>query len=420
MIDLKILRSNPELFAGSIKKRGAKIDIEELSGLDKKDRELTQKIESLNQLRNKKSEEAAKLRREHKDIGAIQKEMESVKEQIKELEDEKNGVSARLSELAFFMPNILDDSVPSGSSADDNKVVRVGIEPVEKDFKVLEHWEIGEKLGILDFKRASKLSGSRFALICGRGCALERALINFMVDTHVNAHGYKEMWPPFLVTAETMTGTGQLPKFAEELFRCKDDDLYLIPTAEVPVTNIHRDEILQPDELPIKYVSYTACFRREAGSYGKDTKGLIRNHQFNKVELVKFVHPEGSLEELESLLKDACRMLELLNLPYRVIELCGGDIGFSSAKTYDIEVWMSGEKTWREISSCSLFTDFQARRLGIRFKDQGKKTRFVHTLNGSGLAVGRCMAAILENCQTKEGRIVVPEVLHKYLSFKEI
>jgi seryl-tRNA synthetase len=316
----------------------------------------------------------------------------------------------------MVIPNVPHESVAIGEDEKDNPVVRVWGEIPKFDFDPLPHWEIGEALGILDFARASKIAGARFALYRGAGALLERALINFMLDIHTREHGYTEVLPPFMVNSACMTGTGQLPKFKADLFKIEDWDYYLIPTAEVPVTNIHREEIIREEELPINYVSYTPCFRSEAGSYGKDTRGLIRQHQFNKVELVKFSRPENSYEELERLTNDAEDILRRLGLPYRVVSLCTGDLGFSAAKTYDLEVWLPGQDLYREISSCSNFSDFQARRAGIRFKKKGAAgTQLVHTLNGSGLAVGRTLVAILENYQAKDGCIVIPEVLRHYM-----
>ncbi|MFH1282841.1 MAG: serine--tRNA ligase [bacterium] len=420
MIDNKLIRENIDLVKKNLLRRRVNFPLDEVISIDENNREITKKIEALNNIRNKTSEEFSRLKRDGRDTAILLKEMEKVKAEIKKLEEEKALITPKLINQLLFIPNILDESVPDGESEKDNKVVREELERKDFGFKVLPHWEIGENLGILDFKRAAKLSGARFALLSDKGAVLERALINFMVDLHRTKHGYKEICPPYLVLESTMRATGQLPKFSDELFKCKDDELYLIPTAEVPLTNLHREEIIQEEELPIKYVSYTACFRREAGSYGKDTKGLIRNHQFNKVELLKFVHPEKAKESLNSLLGDAEEVLKLLEIPYRIIELCSADVGFAAAKTYDIEVWMPGENRWREISSCSLFTDFQSRRLGCKYRDKNKKLRFVYTLNGSGVAVGRTMAAILENFQTKNKKIMVPKVLEKYLDFDSI
>jgi seryl-tRNA synthetase len=325
-------------------------------------------------------------------------------------------VMDELDALLMLLPNMPDESVVVGETSDDNPLIRTWGDRKDFSFDPLAHWEIGERLGILDFSRAAKIAGSRFSLQSGLGASLERALINFMLDVHVKAHAYTEILPPFLVNSDSMTGTGQLPKFREDLFKVDGWDLFLIPTAEVPVTNIHRDEILSSDQLPIRYASYTPCFRSEAGSYGKDTRGLIRQHQFNKVELVKFCRPEDSYEELESLTADAEEILQRLELPYRVVSLCTGDLGFSAAKTYDLEVWLPGQELYREISSCSNFTDFQARRANIRFRrKKGGGTELVHTLNGSGLAVGRTLVAILENHQQPDGSVIIPEALRPYV-----
>jgi seryl-tRNA synthetase len=328
-------------------------------------------------------------------------------------------VEQKIADIMLSIPNMPDESVPVGKSAEDNKVVFQSAQPSAPAFKPKPHWEIGEKLGILDFETASKISGARFAMLKGDGCVLERALISFFLDTH-RARGYQEVMTPYLVSPMSLTGTGQLPKFEDELFKCKDDELYLIPTAEVPVTNIHRGEMLEEKTLPKYYVSYSACFRREAGSYGKDTRGLIRNHQFNKVELVKIVAPESSMQELEKMNADAGEVLKLLGLPYRVIALCTGDMGFASAKTYDLEVWMPAEQAWREISSCSNCKDFQARRMETKVKYGDKRKEFVHTLNGSGVAVGRAFAAILENFQQADGSVMIPEALRRYTGFDAI
>jgi seryl-tRNA synthetase len=346
--------------------------------------------------------------------------MKKVSKEIKERETELSGIMDQLNNLIMIIPNIPHESVVLGEDEKDNPVIRKWGEIRKMDFEPLPHWEIGERLNILDFACASKLAGSRFVLYRGAGALLERALINFMLDIHTKEHGYTEILPPFMVNSACMTGTGNLPKFKEDLFKIEGWDFYLIPTAEVPVTNIHREEILKEEELPIYYVSYTPCFRSEAGSYGKDTRGLIRQHQFNKVELVKFSRPEDSYAELEKLTANAEEILRRLELPYRVVSLCTGDLGFSAAKTYDLEVWIPGQNLYREISSCSNFCDFQARRAGIRFKKKGVSgTELVHTLNGSGLAVGRTLLAILENYQQNDGRVVIPEALRPYMGGME-
>jgi seryl-tRNA synthetase len=346
--------------------------------------------------------------------------MKSTSDRIKELDDKLRDIDEKIREFTLNIPNMPHESVPVGKDETENVVVRTWGDPKQFDFPALNHWDIAEMLHIIDFDRASKIAGARFALMKGAGAKLERALMNFMLDLNTSK-GYTEVFPPILVNRESMTGTGQLPKFELELFRVADPEFYLIPTAEVPVTNIHRDEILQEKELPLYYTAYTPCFRREAGSYGKDTRGLIRQHQFNKVELVKFAKPEDSYGELEKLTGDAEDILQKLGLPYRVVALCTGDLGFSSAKTYDLEVWLPGQERYREISSCSNFEDFQARRANIRFKREGKRgTEFVHTLNGSGLAIGRTVVAIIENFQEKDGSITVPEVLRPYMNMDVI
>ncbi|MBA7696780.1 Serine--tRNA ligase [subsurface metagenome] len=342
--------------------------------------------------------------------------MKEVASRIKELDNLLEEKETSLNEYLFSMPNMPHSSVPVGKDETENPVIRTWGEILEFEFEPVPHWEIGERLGILDFKRAAKIVGARFAVYCGLGAKLERALINFMLDLHQDLHGYTEILPPFIVNERSLVGTGQLPKFADDLFKLENWNYYLIPTAEVPVTNLHRDEILDEEILPIHYVAYTPCFRSEAGSYGKDTRGIVRQHQFNKVELVKFCQPENSYTELESLLLDAEEVLQKLNLPYRIIELCTGDLGFSASKTYDIEVWLSGQKRFCEISSCSNFEAFQARRINIRYRPKGQtKTRLLHTLNGSGLAVGRTLVAILENYQQEDGSVLVPEALIKYM-----
>ena len=421
MLDLKFVRANLDLVKNMLKTRGYDLDMSEFEALDEKRRNLISVLEGLRHKRNKVSEEIAILKKKGEDASAIIQEMKSVSSQIKEMEKDLEKYEVGLRDLLMLIPNIPDDSVPVGKDETENPVVRTWGEPPEFDFEPLAHWDIGENLGILDFSRAAKLAGARFALYRGVGARLERALINFMLDIHTKEHGYTEILPPFLVNRDSMTGTGQLPKFEEDLFKVEGWDLFLIPTAEVPVTNIHRDEILNEEDLPIYYVSYTPCFRSEAGSYGKDTRGLIRQHQFNKVELVKFSRPEDSYEELENLTNNAEEILRRLGLHYRVVCLCTGDLGFSAAKTYDLEVWLPGQQLYREISSCSNFTDFQARRAGIRYKRKGTKgTRLVHTLNGSGLAVGTTVVAILENYQQADGSVAVPEALRPYMDGMEI
>ncbi len=416
MLELRFIRENLELVRKKTERRGIEDSrIEDFQKVDLERRELLGELERLRNNRKTVSAEIAELKKQQQDAEALILEMRGAGERIKELENTLAGVEENLQDIVMGIPNLCDDSVPAGMDEDDNVEVKKWGDIPQFAFEPKSHWEIGENLGILDFERAAKLSGARFALLKGLGSRLERSLINFMLDLHTQKHGYEEVLPPFMVNSTSMTATGQLPKFEEDLFRIKGWDLYLIPTAEVPVTNIHRDETLAEKELPVKYCSYTPCFRSEAGSYGKDTRGLIRQHQFDKVELVKFSRPEDSGAELESLLADAEEVLQLLKLPYRVVTLCSGDLGFSATKTYDIEVWMPAQNKYREISSCSNFGDFQARRGGVRYRPRdSKKSRLVHTLNGSGLAVGRTLAAILENFQRDDGSIYLPEVLEPY------
>jgi seryl-tRNA synthetase len=416
MLELRFIRENLELVKEKTEFRGIRDSrVDDFAEVDTKRRELLSELESLRNKRKTVSSEIAVLKKEKKDADSLILEMRAAGERIRELEKLVASVEENLQDIVMGIPNLCDDSVPQGLDESENVEIRQWGKISEFAFDPKPHWEIGEGLDILDFERAAKLSGARFALLKGFGSKLERSLINFMLDLHTQKHGYTEVLPPFLVNSASMTATGQLPKFEEDLFRIKDWDLYLIPTAEVPVTNIHRDETLAEKELPIKYCSYTPCFRSEAGSYGKDTRGLIRQHQFDKVELVKFTRPEESIDELESLLADAEEVLQLLKLPYRVVTLCTGDLGFSAIKTYDIEVWMPAQNKYREISSCSNFGDFQARRGGIRYRPRdSKKSSLVHTLNGSGLAVGRTLAAILENFQRDDGSVYLPEVLEPY------
>jgi seryl-tRNA synthetase len=399
-----------------MKQRGAEIDIHLFRALDEKRRTLLSRVESLRYKRNIVSDKIADMKKARENADQLIAEMRDVSFEIKELDGELSAVENDLAAFMLNVSNIQDDSVPVGRDETYNQVYRVQGEKPSFDFEPLPHWEIGTRLGILDFEGGAKITGARFTLYRDWGAKLERALINFMLDLHTSRHGYSEVFPPFIVNAQSMTATGQLPKFEEDLFKLKNTEYYLIPTAEVPVTNIHRDEILDQKRLPISYVAYSACFRSEAGSHGKDTRGLIRQHQFNKVELVKFTTPETSYQELEKLLQDAEQVLKELGLHYRVMVLCSGDLGFSAAKTYDIEVWLPGQNTYREISSCSNFTDFQARRGNIRFRREGeRKTELVHTLNGSGLAVGRTLVAILENLQNADGSVTIPSVLQPYM-----
>ena len=415
MLDPKHLRENLESVEQRLATRGGAVTLGNFRELDSRRRELLREAEALKAVRNAASEEISRIKDKSQAQPRIA-EMREVSAKIKTLDEELRGVDDGLLAVLLTIPNIPHESVPVGASEGDNREVRKWGEPPCFGFTPKPHWEIGEGLGILDFERGAKLTGARFTLYRGAGARLERALINFMLDLHTEQHGYVETLPPFMVNCESMIGTGQLPKFEEDLFRMEDTDYYLIPTAEVPVTNIHRGEILKGSDLPISYTAYTPCFRKEAGSYGKDVRGLIRQHQFNKVELVKFAHPSTSYAELERLLSDAEEVLRRLGLHYRVVELCTGDMGFSAAKTYDIEVWLPAQDTYREISSCSNFEDFQARRASIRFREDDKaKPEFLHTLNGSGLAVGRTLVAILENYQQEDGTVVVPEALKPYM-----
>ncbi len=419
MLDMKLIRENFEQAESSLATRNANISLSGFMDLDEKRRRLLLETETLKAMKNSVSEEIAKV----KDKSTVKDriaEMKDVSARIKSLDEELKLVEEELSRLLMTVPNIPHPTTPIGKSEDENVEIRKWGAPQTFDFTPKSHWDLGEELGILDFERAAKITGARFCLYKAAGARLERALINFMLDLHTTEHGYTEVLPPFMVNRASMTATGQLPKFEEDLFRLMDPDYLLIPTAEVPVTNIHRDEILKNSELPISYAAYTPCFRREAGSYGKDTRGLIRQHQFNKVELVKFVNPAESDSELEKLTGHAEKVLQLLELPYRVMALCSGDIGFSACKTYDLEVWLPGQSTYREISSCSSFGDFQARRAGIRFREEEKsKPEFVHTINGSGLAVGRTLVAILENYQQADGSIAIPTVLRGYMGGME-
>ncbi|MDD5593554.1 MAG: serine--tRNA ligase [Candidatus Margulisbacteria bacterium] len=417
MLDAKFIRSNPDVVMAGLANRGADISmVENFLCIDEEWRKLTAKIDDLKAKRNAASDKIAEMKKNKEDASRLLSDMKGLSDQVKSLEDEQKNLGRQIDDIVLAMPNIPQASVPVGKTCRENREVRAWGEKRKFDFKPLAHDEIGKKLDILDFDRAGKISGSRFVVYKGQGAALERALISFMLDLHIKEHGYTEVLTPVMVKPEAMRGTGQLPKFEEELFKCRDDELYLIPTAEVSVTNLHREEILPAEALPIKYAAYTPCFRREAGSYGKDVKGIIRQHQFNKVELVKFVEPSKSSDELESLTLNAETVLQKLGLPYRVMQLCTGDLGFASAKTYDLEVWFPSENQYREISSCSNFESFQARRANIRYRPAKEaKPEFVHTLNGSGLAVGRCFAAILENYQKADGTFDVPEALRRYL-----
>ncbi len=420
MLELRFIRENLDLVRTKTAHRGLPTDtIDDFSRVDKNRLEMLQEVETLKNKRNVASKEIARLKQGNEDdkkqADTLIPELRNASDTIKELDKKLVEIQEQLQDLVLSIPNLCADDVPKGKSDADNVEIRQWGQKPEFSFSPKTHWEIGENSGILDFERAAKLSGARFALLKGFASKMERALTSFMLDLHTQKHGYEEVLPPFLVNSASMTATGQLPKFAEDLFSIKDWDLYLIPTAEVPVTNIHRDETVDEKDLPIKYTAFTPCFRSEAGSYGRDTKGLIRQHQFNKVELVKFTTPETSSQELDALLADAEEVLQLLGLHYRVVTLCSGDLGFSSTKTYDIEVWLPGQGEYREISSCSNFLDFQARRGGIRYRPSGqKKSKLLHTLNGSGLAVGRTLLAILENYQLEDGTVAIPEILTPY------
>jgi len=418
MLDIKFVRENPEKVKEALKKRGYNIDFDNFLSMEEERLKFLREIENKRAIRNAVSQEIAKLKKSKPDSSELEKlisEMRQLGDEINDLESKLRIIEDKVQSFLLYIPNLPHNTVPVGKDETENVEIRRWGVPPEFDFEPLNHWDIGEILGIIDFERAGKIAGSRFAVMKGVGARLERALINFMLDLHISK-GYIEVFPPLLVNRDSMIGTGQLPKFEEDLFKTEEPEYYLIPTAEVPVTNLHKNEILSEDDLPIYYVSYTPCFRKEAGSHGKDVRGLIRQHQFNKVELVKFVKPEDSYEELESLTKDAEEVLQRLGLHYRVIVLCTGDLGFSSAKTYDIEVWLPGQKRYREISSCSNFEDFQARRANIRFRKREKRgTEFVHTLNGSGLAIGRTVVAILENYQQRDGSVIVPEALRPYM-----
>jgi seryl-tRNA synthetase len=416
MLEAKYIRDHLGEVQERLALRGQTINLDQFVLIDGERRKTIQDWEKLRALQKKVSDEVSKKKREGQDASDLIEEMKKVSQELKELDgiiDEKEKV---LQDFLLIVPNLPHSSVPVGKDPSDNVEVRRWGEIPKFDFEPKAHWDLGEELGILDFKNGAKITGARFTLYWDLGAKLERALINFMLDLHTREHGYREVLPPFMVNRTTMTGTGQLPKFEEELFKVEGTDYFLIPTAEVPVTNIHQDEVLEERMLPLYYTAYTPCFRKEAGSYGKDTRGLIRQHQFNKVELVKFVKPENSYDELEKLLSNAEEVLKRLKLPYRVVNLCTGDLGFSASKTYDIEVWLPGQNTFKEISSCSNFEDFQARRAKIRYRISGKsKTEYVHTLNGSGLAVGRTLVAILENYQQADGSVIIPEILRPYL-----
>lgn len=420
MLDQKLIRTNQDLVAQALKNRGQETGLSGFGRLDKERRSLLTESEELKYQRNQISQEVGRLKKAGEDASSLQAQVKDISSRAKDLDRRLAEIEQELDQVLMGLPNIPHPTVPVGSDEAENRLERTWGRPPEFDFEPKPHWELGEELGILDFERAAKLSGARFAVLFGAASLMERALINFMLDLHTREHGYKETLPPFMVNTPTMTGTGQLPKFAEDLFRLENGDYWLIPTAEVPVTNLHAQEVLKASDLPLRYTAYTPCFRAEAGSYGRDTRGLIRQHQFDKVELVTFSLPEASYDILEELTGHAEKVLKLLELPYRVVSLCTGDLGFSAAKTYDLEVWLPSAGVYREISSCSNFEAFQARRAGIRLKREGQKgTELVHTLNGSGLAVGRTLVAIMENCQQADGSITIPKALRPYMGGME-
>jgi seryl-tRNA synthetase len=424
MLDLKFIRENPELVRQGLLNKNSKDVVSEIIACDEERRSLIAKTEELKSKRNQVSAQIPVMKKSGQDTAPILAEMKLVSDQITQLDGQLKDIENKIEDILRHTPNIAHTSVPVGKSADDNVESKRWLPEgfsFENKFKVLDHTELGKKLKILDFERGTKISGSGFPLYMDKGATLERALINFMLDTHIHNHGYKEVFPPFLVNRESMKGTGQIPKMEEDMYFVEKDDLFPIPTAEVPITNIYRNEILNESDLPIKYVGYSACFRREAGSYGKDSKGFLRVHQFNKVEMVKFVKPETSYDELEKLVIDAEDILQALNIPYRLLLLCTGDLSFSAAKCYDIETWSPAENKWLEASSCSNFENFQARRANIKFRSEAShKPEFLHTLNGSGLATSRLMVSILENYQTEDGKIIVPKPLQKYTGFEVI
>lgn len=416
MLDLRFIRSNPEVVREAVAKRGASVPLDELLALDEKRRTILAEVEELKAKRNAVSQEVGRRKAAGEAADDLIAHMRDVNGRIKVLDDELREVEEKLQACLYEIPNIPHPDVPVGKDDSDNVEIRKWGEPCQFDFPIKAHWDLGVDLDIIDFERAAKVTGARFAFMKGLGARLERAIVNLMLDMHIDQHGYTEVLPPYIANRDSMTGTGQLPKFAEDMFKLEGLDYYLIPTAEVPVTNLHRGEILDAADLPLYYVAFSGCFRAEAGSAGRDTRGLIRMHQFNKVELVKFTLPENSYDELESLTRNAEAILQALELPYRVVSLCTGDLGFSAAMTYDIEVWMPSYGRYVEISSCSNFEDFQARRANIRFRrEKGAKPEFVHTLNGSGLAVGRTVAAVMENYQQEDGSIIIPKALRPYM-----
>lgn len=416
MLDSKLIRANPELVAQKLALKGSRTGLDEFLNMDEVRRRLLVEVEEKKSFRNRASQEIGQLKRAGKEPLELMTRVKEIGQEIKDVDDKLKALEEKIEEVLLTLPNLPHDSVPVGSGEEQNLEVRKWGEPKKFDYSPLPHWDVGTGLDILDFERAAKLSGARFTVYKGAGARLERALVNFMLDLHIDKQGYCEIFPPFMVTAECMQGTGQLPKFAEDMFKIEGRDMFLVPTAEVPLTNLFREEILSADDLPIYLTAYTACFRAEAGSHGRDTRGIIRQHQFNKVEMVKITSKEQSYEELEGMTRDAEEVLRLLELPYRVIALCTGDLGFSAAKTYDIEVWLPFFGEYREISSCSNCEDFQGRRANIRYRPENKgKPQYCHTLNGSGVAVGRTVAAILENYQQADGSVIIPKVLVPYM-----
>ena len=423
MLDVKFIRENPEIVRQGLLNKNTKDIVDEVLALDEERRAVIAKVEDLKAKKNQVSAQIPQMKKAGQDTSAVFAEMKRVGDEIALLDSQQREVEESLDTILRGTPNLAHSSVPVGKTADDNVEVRQWLPEgfsFVNDFKVLDHIELGKKHSILDFERGTKISGSGFPLYMGKGATLERSLINFMLDSHLNDHGYSEIFPPVLVNRESMKGTGQIPKMEEDMYFIEKDGLYPVPTAEVPITNIHRDEILAEKELPIKYVGYSPCFRREAGSYGKESKGFLRVHQFNKVEMVKFAKPDNSYDELEAMVKDAEDILQALKIPYRILLLCTGDLSFSAAKCYDIETWSPAENRWLEASSCSNFENFQARRANIRYRKEDKKLEFIHTLNGSGLATSRLMVSLLENYQTPEGKVIVPKALQKYTGFEVI
>lgn len=419
MLDIRLIRQEPETVKAALKRRNAEDRIDELLELDKERRDMLYRTEQLKNEQNTVSKQIPQLKKEGKDVSSVFAEMKKISDEVKELDSKIREYDEKIDEIMYTIPNIPNSTVPDGETDEDNVEIRKYLAPTKFDFEPKAHWEIGEDLDILDFKTGAKITGTRFTVYKGDGARLERAVINMFLNMHTEEHGYTEIFPPYMVHRNSMIGTGQLPKFEEDAFKVTNNDYFLIPTAEVPVTNMYREQILSAEELPIKHVAYSACFRAEAGAAGRDTRGLIRQHQFNKVELVKFVEPQNSYAELESLVNDAEDVLKALNIPYRVVKICVGDLGFTAAMKYDIEVWMPSYNRYVEISSCSNFEDFQARRAGIKYKKDIKdKPQFIHTLNGSGVAVGRTVAAILENFQNPDGSVDVPEILVPYMGGK--